>query len=318
MNTDLIAELGELALGTRMRRFSEQIMTEGEEIYRQYGVGFNPRWFPVFYYLHRFGPTQITRLSDALGISHPAVIRLAKEMQAGEWIVSKSDPKDKRRRLLELSTYARDNMPLMEQIWQDIAQALHGVIQDSGYPTLKMLHAMEQAVLQRPFPERVKFIRAARVQEGVLIKDYEPELGEHFKRINYDWIRKYFVVEDVDVKSLENHQEVILDSGGAILFAELNGEIVGTCALKHEGDGVFELCKMGVDEHAQGQQVGRKLGIASLEKARELGARSVFLESNKKLKPALNLYRRLGFVEVPGDENSEYQRSDIRMEWIPN
>jgi ribosomal protein S18 acetylase RimI-like enzyme len=51
---------------------------------------------------------------------------------------------------------------------------------------------------------------------------------------------------------------------------------------------------------------------ASIEKARQLGAHTVILYSNTRLAPAITLYRKLGFYEVPLD--GPYKRSDIKME----
>ena len=71
---------------------------------------------------------------------------------------------------------------------------------------------------------------------------------------------------------------------------------------------------MGVDPEYQGRQIGKKLGIAAIDKARELGAVRLFLLSNRKLKPAIALYRALGFKEVSIPEETHYMRSDIQME----
>ena len=53
-----------------------------------------------------------------------------------------------------------------------------------------------------------------------------------------------------------------------------------------------------------------------MDRARELGASRVFLESNTILEPAINLYRKLGFTPVQ-DEASPYDRCNIQMEiWL--
>ena len=44
-----------------------------------------------------------------------------------------------------------------------------------------------------------------------------------------------------------------------------------------------------------------------------LGATKVILYSNTKLGPAIHLYQKYGFVEVPMG-TSEYKRSNIKME----
>nr|MCU0634753.1 GNAT family N-acetyltransferase [Gemmatimonadaceae bacterium] len=61
---------------------------------------------------------------------------------------------------------------------------------------------------------------------------------------------------------------------------------------------------------------GWRLGTATLERARQMGARRVYLESNTRLAPAIALYRKLGFVPVVGPP-SPYARCDIQMErWV--
>jgi len=77
----------------------------------------------------------------------------------------------------------------------------------------------------------------------------------------------------------------------------------------------FELAKMAISSELQGKGIGWVLGQALVQAARELGARKIYLESNTKLKPALKLYRKLGFREIPVI-SSPYRRVDIQMELI--
>lgn len=147
----------------------------------------------------------------------------------------------------------------------------------------------------------------------VRILDYTPAHASHFRALNQAWIERYFEMEELDYKSLGDPDGYIIAKGGHILMAEYNGEIVGTCALLKMENDTFELAKMAVTDKAQGLKIGKRLGLAAIEKARELGARQLMLLSNRKLETALHLYRRLGFVEVP-DENTDYKRADIKME----
>lgn len=147
----------------------------------------------------------------------------------------------------------------------------------------------------------------------ITISEFEPELKEHFARLNYHWIQKYFWTEDADTYYLENPESAIIAKGGDIFFAKLNDEVVGTCALIKHSNEVYELSKMAVDEKAQGQHVGYQLAIAVIAKAKKLNAKTLYLDSNTKLVAAINLYRKLGFVEQP-DYVSSYARSNIHME----
>lgn len=150
----------------------------------------------------------------------------------------------------------------------------------------------------------------------VEIVDFRPEHADAFRRMNLDWINHYWEAEDADRLYLDHPQEKILHPGGAILMALYDGEAVGTVALIPMESGSYELAKMAVDEHARGKGIGWRLGRALLDRARELGATRVYLESNTILEPAINLYRKLGFRPVEGGA-SPYDRCNIQMEiWL--
>jgi ribosomal protein S18 acetylase RimI-like enzyme len=70
---------------------------------------------------------------------------------------------------------------------------------------------------------------------------------------------------------------------------------------------------MAVAPEMQGRNIGWILGQAMFEKARALGAKKIYLESNTILKPAINLYHKLGFKKVTGLP-SPYERCNIQME----
>ena len=147
----------------------------------------------------------------------------------------------------------------------------------------------------------------------VEIVDYNPSFHKKFKDLNIAWISKKYVVEDVDHEVLNDPEKFILSKGGCILMAVCKGEAVGTCSLKNKGNGVYELTKMTVDENMRGLKIGRMLGVATIEKARLLGARQVELYSNRAgSAEAILLYYKLGFREIPLD-TQEYQRADIKM-----
>ncbi|MEM6829130.1 MAG: GNAT family N-acetyltransferase [Bacteroidota bacterium] len=145
------------------------------------------------------------------------------------------------------------------------------------------------------------------------ILDYEPKFKDAFKNLNYAWIDQYFEIEATDRQVLENPESSILEKGGAIIIASTEQKAVGTCALIKKEPGIYELAKMAVDKAHQGQKIGWKLGVATLEKAKELKASKVYLESNSQLTPAISLYKKLGFKQV-NSGCSPYERCDVRME----
>ena len=133
-----------------------------------------------------------------------------------------------------------------------------------------------------------------------------------FEKLNRHWIEQFFWMEPIDVAVLQDPETHIIQKGGAILMASVDDEIAGTVALKYVEPGIYEFTKMAVDERFRGQKVGLALAEAAVEKARMLGAKKIILYSSTKLVPAIRLYRKLGFVEIPVD--GPYKRSDIKMQ----
>lgn len=149
------------------------------------------------------------------------------------------------------------------------------------------------------------------------ILEYQPRHAAAFRELNLAWLEEYFEVEPFDREELFDPQRTVLEPGGKILVAELNGEAVGVAALLFISDGYYELSKMAVDLHRRGHGIGRQLLAATIDYARdELGAHKLMLLSARKLKPAIHLYREFGFVEIPIPADQVYARVDIAMELV--
>ena len=150
----------------------------------------------------------------------------------------------------------------------------------------------------------------------IQIIDWQPVHQTAWKNLNMAWISRDYEVEQVDLDTLEFPEKYFINGGGAVLLAqrETDGEIIGTVALQPFGNGVLELAKMTVAENARGLKIGELLGTAALERARQLGAKRVFLLSNAtKSYQAINLYFKLGFRCVALESN-EFKRANIQME----
>ncbi|MES2520555.1 MAG: GNAT family N-acetyltransferase [Bacteroidota bacterium] len=151
------------------------------------------------------------------------------------------------------------------------------------------------------------------MKNSIQILEYQDTYKEDFKKINIEWIEKFFKVEPHDLEQLDA-PDAIINNGGQIFLAKLGDEIVGTSALIHDGDGIYELAKMGVTPKAQGLGLGKQLCIYTIEEAKKRNAKSLYLLSNRKLTPAITMYLSLGFVEVPIGETL-YERTDIKMNY---
>jgi len=150
----------------------------------------------------------------------------------------------------------------------------------------------------------------------IQIVEYKPEHRLRFKEINEQWITRLYVMEEEDIKTVEDPEGYVLKDGGKIYIALHDGHPVGTCAYLNLGKGVYEMIKFAVDEKYRGLRIGKILGEQSVERIKELGAHSIVLFSNTTgSAKAIELYYQLGFKEIPLG-SSEFIRANIKMELV--
>lgn len=310
---DFYEEVGKLALGSRLRRLSENMLSQAKEIYRDYGIDLEPRWFPVFYLLSQKGGLAITDIAVRINHSHASISQMVKEMKKRGLITITKDPLDGRKSNIALSNDGKVKSDEMRQLYPDVSQAVENLLLDTNHDVWEAINELEYTLARKSLYARVKEVRKQREAGKVEIIDYLPEHKNSFKELNYHWINKYFKVEEADVRSLEHPEKTILDKGGRIFMALYEDRIVGTVAMKKLDENTYELAKMAVAEEARGKNIGWLLGKKVIDEAKAMGAASVYIDSNTKLRPAINLYHKLGFKKVKGPE-SPYARCNIQLE----
>jgi len=154
------------------------------------------------------------------------------------------------------------------------------------------------------------------VGPGPTVVPYREEFRLAFEQLNREWIEAYFQLEDADREALGDPKGKILETGGQVLFVLEQGQVLGTCAVLRHNAEDYEIAKMAVAPAARGRGLGDLLMEAAVAFAQEAGARRVVIVSNTVLEPAIRLYRKHGFVQVPMAADGRYRRANIRLERI--
>jgi ribosomal protein S18 acetylase RimI-like enzyme len=89
-----------------------------------------------------------------------------------------------------------------------------------------------------------------------------------------------------------------LDSGGEFLVGVVGGEVVAMGALRRVSATVAEVKRMRVDIRFQRQGFGRTILRRLEQRARELGYRTLRLDTTVTQVPAQHLYRACGYREM--------------------
>ncbi|WP_024770304.1 bifunctional helix-turn-helix transcriptional regulator/GNAT family N-acetyltransferase [Aquimarina macrocephali] len=309
--------IGIIAIGTRLRMLSEKMTEDATKIYEMYDVDLKPKWFPVFYVLSQNSEKSITAIANEIGHSHPSVSKIVREMVKEQILCEKKDKNDGRKNNIELAPKGLQIANHIKDQYTDVQKAVEITLNQSRHNMWHAIEEFEFLLDQKSMFQRVKEEKKLREIKKVEIVPYEDKYRIPFKNLNEEWITTFFKMEETDRKSLDQPKEYILDKGGEILVALYEKEPVGVCALIKMEDPHydFELAKMAVSPQAKGKGIGWLLGKAIIKKAQTLNAQKIYLESNTVLKPAINLYHKLGFNKVVG-HSTPYERCNIQMELI--
>ncbi len=307
-------ETGRAALGSRLRLLTAKITDDASKIYDLYQIKFVPKWFPVYFTLDNKGPMTVSAIARAISHSQPSVTKIVKEMSAAGLVKDNLENKDKRHNLVALTDQGRGLSETIRSQLTDIEQAMEDIMNQADHNLWEAIAEWEYLLEQKSLFQRVLERKKIRESKEVTIVSYGSEYRQAFRDLNKQWIETYFEMEEKDLQVLNNPEEYIIKHGGEILVALLEGKAVGVCALvKAEvPDYEYEMAKMAVDPVAQGRNIGWLLGQALIQRAKVLGARKLFLESNTILKPAIGLYQKLGFKKIAGYK-SPYKRANIQM-----
>lgn len=148
------------------------------------------------------------------------------------------------------------------------------------------------------------------------IIEYNSKYRDDFVRLNTEWLTKLYYIEDFDRYSME-HVEELIEKGAMVYFCLENEKVLATCMIEPLGDDVWEICKLA----AQGQYTGTGAGSAVLKACMDYAishrAKKICLITVSGLKPAIHLYKKFGFKQIPYRKDIwKSEKADIEMEYI--
>ena len=308
--TDHLASLGALGFTYRTRRLADRIAEAGRRFYAAVGLPLEPNWHALLLFLDTRGTVSVTEAASALRVSHPAVIEMARRMEANGLLRTSPDPADGRRRVLALSDEGRRRLPEFKSVWAVIADELDEIIErTAGGDALSCLAGVESQLDERELDQRVRD-RLARSGEPApkersdaiepLIRPAAESDREAVLDIARELVRAADAyASDPGISDDELWRYWRPPSSGDGFVAEHEGTVVGMFVIRPNDPGPgahVANASYAVRADVRGRGVGRALGRASLPIAAELGYRAMQLNAVVSTNThAIRLWRSLGF-----------------------
>lgn len=153
----LIDEVGILALATRLQRLSDLMRKDGLQIYKDHGIEFEPKWFPVIYTLYHKPLLGVVEIAAEIGYTHPSTISLLKELEKEKLVRSKKDKTDERKRLIQLTEKGQTLIEQMKPVWELISKAI-AELTDTKNNLMQAVIEVEEQLKQKSMAARAASI----------------------------------------------------------------------------------------------------------------------------------------------------------------
>jgi DNA-binding MarR family transcriptional regulator len=152
---NVIDQSGILGIATRLQRLSDRIRKDGLSIYKDHGIDFEPKWFPVIYSLHVKPLLSVVELAHEIGYTHPSTISLLKELEEQNLVRSVKDTADERRRLIQLTHKGSALIERMKPVWEIMITAITALV-DTKNNLMQAIIEVEQELDKQSFLQRAR------------------------------------------------------------------------------------------------------------------------------------------------------------------
>lgn len=153
---NLVNELEELALATRLKRLGERLSADVSQVYKESALDFEARWYLVLELLSRQKQLGITEIAAMLQLTHPAVVQFVDQMTENGLIKTAPDRKDARRRLVSLTPAGKQMHKKIAPLLEVIKEENRKWLAAASANLLQVLTELEQSLDERSMYKRIK------------------------------------------------------------------------------------------------------------------------------------------------------------------
>jgi len=153
---DLITELAELAIATRLKRLSDRLAYDVNKIYKELNLNFESKWYLVLELLNRRSMLSIVDVAEELKLTHPAIVQYVDQMLNAKLIIAHKDSTDGRKRLVSLAPDGKKLLDDLSPILSILREEVSGWLNEADCNLLSTLGQLEKTLEDRSLYQRLK------------------------------------------------------------------------------------------------------------------------------------------------------------------
>jgi len=151
---DYFDDLGEVALGSRLKRLSDRVMHDAAQTYKYLGYELQPKWFTLMCLLSDKKEVSINQAAQFLGLTQPFISQISKEMFKNNLVKFKADPNDARRKIMLLTKLGRNKFKKMSKVRNSIRKAAQSICEETEQNFYNALIQFEKALAKKSLYKR--------------------------------------------------------------------------------------------------------------------------------------------------------------------
>ena len=263
----------------------------------------------VLFELGRRDRASAADLVKELVVDAAYLARILKRFVAAGLLASKTDPEDRRRRLLELTEGGREAVrDLHERADRDVARLLDPLGPGQREDVIQAMRIIESELRGRNDDTGEIVLRPHRIGDmGWIIHRQAILYAEE-----YGWNVAY---EGLIAGICGDFIKNFIPGKEFCWVAERQGRILGSVFLVRQDDKTGKLRLLYVEPSARGSGLGKRLVAACIDGAREAGYSKLVLWTNDVLAAARGIYRRAGFRLVGEERHHSFGKDLVGQNW---
>lgn len=151
---DFLDELAELALGSRLKRLSDRLLHDANQVYREFGHEIPVKYFTLLMLLKNSQGIGVVEAATYLGLSQPAISQFVRELVAMDLVISVAGKQDSRKKTLSLSEGGEAVLNKMQVMQMAVDAAAKGLCEEAGGDFYQAIRRCEAALSRKSLLQR--------------------------------------------------------------------------------------------------------------------------------------------------------------------